>query len=85
MYFTLRRIMTRIQWSIVIAIAKEGKVYEPYGKAFMKKYGFTNSSTIRRVIEKLSRTGVIFNSSDDEGDYFEIDDVFFQKWVTNTH
>lgn len=84
MHYTLRRIMTKHQWKVVKSIAKEGKVHEPYGKAFMKKYGFTNSSTIRRTIEKFRSSGVLFYGVDEQGDFFEIDDVFFQKWIIYT-
>lgn len=83
MYFTYRRIMTSVQWKVIIAFAKEGKVYEPYGKAFLQKYNFYNSSSVRRAVEKLNASGVLFHGTDKEGGFYEIDDIFFRQWIAS--
>ena len=57
--YMLRKIISRGQWKVIKAFAKEGKIYEPYGKEFMKKYGFSNSSTIRRAVQSCTEKGLI--------------------------
>jgi len=83
-YYTLRRLVSKGQWKVITAFAQEGKVYEPYGKKFMQKYGFTNSSTIRRVVQFCLDRGLLYRSQDGEESFFEIDDVFLRRWVERT-
>ena len=83
-YYTLRRVVSKGQWKVITAFAQEGKVYEPYGKTFMQKYGFSNSSTIRRVVQFCLDRGLLYQSYDGEESFFEIDDVFLRRWVEMT-
>ena len=80
-YYTLKRVVSKGQWKVIAAFAREGKVYEPYGKAFMQKYGFSNSSTIRRVVQFCLERGLLYQSQDGEESFFELDDVFLRRWV----
>ena len=80
-YNTLKRLLSKGQWKVLKAIAREGKVYAPYGKDFMNKYGFTNSSTIRRVVQFCLNNGLLYQSQDGEESYFELDDIFMRRWV----
>lgn len=80
-YYTLKRVVSKGQWKVIAAFAREGKVYEPYGKTFMQKYGFSNSSTIRRVVQFCVERGLLYQSQDGEESFFEIDDVFLRRWV----
>lgn len=83
-YYTLRRVVSKGQWKVITAFAQEGKVYEPYGKAFMQKYGFSNSSTIRRVVKFCLDRGLLYQSHDGKASFFEIDDVFLRRWIEIT-
>ncbi len=80
-YYTLRRVVSKGQWRVLQAFAIEGKVYEPYGKTFMKKHGFTNSSTIRRVVKFSLERGLLYQGNDGDQSYFEIDDIFLRRWI----
>ena len=84
-YYTLKRVVSKGQWKVIAAFAREGKVYEPYGKTFMQKYGFSNSSTIRRVVQFCLERGLLYQSLDGEESYFELDDVFLRRWVELIH
>jgi AAA+ ATPase superfamily predicted ATPase len=83
-YYTLKRVVSKGQWKVLSAFAREGKVYAPYGKAFMQKYGFTNSSIIRRVVQFCLDKGLLYQSHDGEESFFELDDVFLRRWVEMT-
>lgn len=80
-YYTLRRVVSKGQWKVIEAFALEGKVYEPYGKTFMKKHRFTNSSTIRKVVKYCLQRGLLYQGNDGDKSYFEIDDVFLRRWI----
>jgi hypothetical protein len=66
---------------VIEAFAKEGEIEAPYGKYFMKKYGFTNSSIIRRAVQTCLRNNIFYNVFDHERSYYEIDDVFLRRWI----
>lgn len=80
-YYTMRRILSKGQWKVIEAFAEEGKVYEPYGKKFMNKFRFTNSSTIRRVVTFCLDKGLLYQSNDGSESYFELDDIFLRRWI----
>ena len=80
-YYTMRRILSKGQWAVIKAFAEEGKVYEPYGKKFMKKFRFTNASTIRRVVNFCLDKGLLYQSNDGSESYFELDDIFLRRWL----
>lgn len=82
--YMLRRIISKGQWQVIEAFAKEGKIYEPYGKEFMQKYGFSNSSTIRRAVKSCTEKGLIYKGVEEGKEYFEIDDVLLSRWIQVT-
>ncbi len=82
--YMLRRIISKGQWNVIEAFAKEGKIYEPYGREFMEKYGFTNSSTIRRAVKSCIEKGLIYQGMSEGRDYFEIDDILLTRWIQVT-
>lgn len=80
-YYTLKRVVSKGQWKVIEAFANEGKVYEPYGKVFMNKYGFTNSSTIRRVVKFCLDKGLLYQGQDETASFYELDDIFLRRWI----
>ncbi len=83
-YYTIRRLVTSGQWEVIEAFAKEGEIEAPYGKYFMKKHGFTNSSIIRRAVQTCLQNNIFYNVYDHERSYYEIDDVFLRRWIMMT-
>ena len=83
-YYTIRRLVTSGQWEVIEAFAKEGEIEAPYGKYFMKKHGFTNSSIIRRAVQTCLKNNIFYNVYDQERSYYEIDDVFLRRWIMMT-
>lgn len=80
-YYTIRRLVTPGQWKVIEAFAKEGEIESPYGKYFMKKYGFTNSSIIRRAVQTCLENNIFYNVHNNERSYYEIDDIFLRRWI----
>ncbi len=80
-YYTIRRLVTPGQWRVIEAFAKEGEIEAPYGKYFMKKYGFTNSSIIRRAVQTCLENNIFYNVYNNEKSYYEIDDIFLRRWI----
>jgi AAA+ ATPase superfamily predicted ATPase len=80
-FYAYRQILTRKQWRVLQAISQEGKVYQPYGKDFMMKFRFTNNSSLRRAIQSLLNSQLLYVGQESGSSWFEIMDVFFSRWL----
>ncbi len=81
-FFTYREMLTKSQWKLIKAIAKEGKVYSITATSFIQKYGFGSSSGILRSVHSLMKKELINKQYDDEGNqYYSIYDVLFLRWL----
>lgn len=76
-YYAYKEMLTRIQWNVLRAIAKEGSVNKILAKDFMRKHGLYNASTIKKTVESLIKDQLIYKSTDKNGVQYEIQDVFF--------
>lgn len=85
-FFGYRNILTRNQWQLLKAIAREGKVFKPTSKEFLAKYGLLNSASVLRSLNSLMKYELIFRDFDPDGtQFYSIYDVLFQRWCLNTH
>jgi len=80
-YYTYREMLTKIQWNVLRAIAKEGKVSKIYSKHFMSRHDFYNASSLRKALESLMKDQLIYKSTNQGIAQYEIQDVFFSKWL----
>ncbi len=74
--------LTRIQWRILKAIAKEEKVQNINSKDFMSKHGFYNASSINTTVKSLEKDQLIYKSIVGGKKQYEIQDVFLAKWLS---
>ena len=80
-YYTYREMLTKTQWNILKAIAKEGTVRKIMSKEFLRKYGFYNASSVKKAVESLIKDQLVYKSTDKNGSRYEVQDVFFQRWL----
>jgi AAA+ ATPase superfamily predicted ATPase len=80
-YYTYREMLTRTQWNILKAIAKEDTVSKIMAKDFLRKYGFYNASTVKKTVDSLIKDQLIYKSTNKESVQYEIQDIFFQRWL----
>jgi uncharacterized protein len=76
-YSEYRGLLTNQQWNLLIGLAHEDGIKQVTSSGFIKKYGLTNSATIKRGIHMLMDKKMIHKK---EGQYF-VTDVFFAKWL----
>jgi len=69
--------ITSQQFSVTKAFAKVGKVYAPTGAEFLQLAGFTNSSSMLRVINALLSKQIIIK----DGDAYRLYDVFLEHYL----
>ncbi len=76
-YSEYRDLLTKQQWNLLIALAKEDGIVKVTSSAFLKKHDLTNMATIKRGIDSLLTKNMIYKK---ENKYF-VYDVFFAKWL----
>ena len=78
-FINYRSILTKIQFNVLKAIAKEGKVSSPNSSAFMKRHNFTQTSSINKTLKSLMEKEMIYM----EDNAYKVYDVFLSKWLEN--
>lgn len=76
-YYNYKNILSSNQFKLLIAIAKEGKVYQPNAAVFIKTYNLGTSSSVNRSIQSLLEKEMIYKIDN----YYCIYDIFFKKWL----
>lgn len=80
-FFQYRNMLTPNQWSMLRAIAREGKMYQPNAKRINHKYRLGPSSVIQRSMEALLSKEMIFSKETNEGRYYCVYDCFLSRWL----
>ena len=80
-FFQYRALLTRAQWLLLMAIAKEEKLYQPGAADFLQRHRLGNASTVKRGMEALQEKEMIYESSDEQGRYYQLYDCFLSRWL----
>lgn len=80
-YFTYRELLTGPQWSLLRAIAKEGRVTAPTAMNFIQRYELGTPATVKRSLESLLDKEMIFRENTSEGSYLQVYDLFLSRWL----
>ncbi len=81
-YFALRGSMTKAQWQVLSAIAKEGIVSAPTAKDFIRKYDLGSGPGVLRALEYLLKRELVYKYIDNNGNaYYEIYDLILMRWL----
>lgn len=81
-----RTLLSHQQWKLAVAIAKTGRVYGPTSKDFIGKNSLGSSATVFKSLDILIEKEMIFKELDSVGNtYYEVYDVFFERWIQGTY
>jgi hypothetical protein len=76
-YSEYRSLLTKPQWDLLIALAKEEGIGNVTTSSFLKTHDLSNPSTVRRGIESLLDKKMIYRK---DMKYY-VYDVFFARWL----
>jgi hypothetical protein len=76
-YYSYKKMLTGQQWDLLIAIAKEDNVKEPFSSGFMSSHKLGSASTVKRSLEALLKKEIITYYKDE----YRIYDVFLSLWL----
>ena len=80
-FFQYRNLLTKAQWNLVKAIAREDIVSQPTGNKFISKYNLGNPTSVRRSLAALVNKEMVFRESDKKGSYYRVYDCFLSRWL----
>lgn len=77
-YANFQKILTRTQWNVLKAIAKEEPLFNPFAKEFIAKHDLGATSSVRTAIKALEKQEMVIQ---DQGAYL-VHDVQLARWLT---
>ncbi len=80
-YYQYRNLLTRTQWDLLKAIAREEKVSQLHSRDFLRKHGLGTTSTISRTVESLLEKELIYREINAEESYYMLNDKFLMRWL----
>ncbi len=80
-YYQYRKLITNLQWRLMVAIAKEKTINQPTEKAFLIKYKFGNSSSVLRSLNSLIDKEMVYKTDGADGASYRVYDTFLSRWM----
>ena len=71
------RLLSKVQWKLIIAIAKENEVEKPQSATFLAKYNLGAASSIKVALEALITKELVIA----ENGKFYVHDLLFFRWL----
>jgi len=79
-----RDILTKQQWKLLKAIAREGEAYSPTSKDFVQKHQLGSPATVLRSLDSLQKKSLVYSRHNKKGViFYSVYDVLFQRWIQN--
>lgn len=80
-FYQYRTLLTRAQWELLTAVAKEEKLMKPHASEFIRKHHLGNSSLVKRSLEALLTKEMIYYNSGIKEPYYAVYDKFLMRWL----
>ena len=78
-YANFQKMLTRVQWTVFRAIAKEEPLQNPLSKDFLTKHNLGAASTVSTALKALERLELVVK---DEGNYL-VHEVQLARWMAS--
>jgi len=80
-FLQYRHLLTSNQWQLLMAVAKEGKVYKPQSGEFLNKHSLGTPAGSKRALDALLDKEMIYEEGDSSGKYYSVYDLFLSRWL----
>ena len=80
-YYQYRNLLTKPQWHLLAAIAKEEKVTKPFGKDFSHRYDLGTPAMVKRSLEALLEKEMVYLDTAADPGYYAVYDKFLMRWL----
>lgn len=83
-YLNIRNLLTKVQWDLLTAIAKEEKLFSPTAGDFLRKNNLKSSAGVLRALDALVEKEIVYFDYDELGDkYYRVVDTLMIRWFQN--
>jgi uncharacterized protein len=80
-FYQYRQLLSDAQWQLLIAMAKEEKVFKPTAHKFLTAHKLGSSSTVQRSIQALETKEMIQWVESESESYWQVYDCFLSRWL----
>ena len=80
-FFQYRELLTRQQWLLLVAIAKEGAVSKLASTKFLQQYGIGSITNARRAAQSLQEKELLLTTETIDKTEYQVYDVFLSHWL----
>lgn len=77
----IRRLITRAQWKMLSAVAREDSVSQITSSAFLSKYGITSGPTALRNIKALIDKELVLATTEEDMTSYSVYNVFLSRYL----
>ena len=81
MFLRFRQLLSKKQWDLLKAIAKEERVEQATSGAFISEYALGGSATVLRSLTKLQQDEFVVIQYENDKQYYRLNDVFLMRWM----
>ncbi|HPB02412.1 MAG TPA: ATP-binding protein [Bacteroidales bacterium] len=79
--FQYRSLLTKAQWQLLTALAKEERLQKAHSASFLKKYLLGTSAHVTRGMAALIEKDLVYHNTSVEQPYYTIYDKFLMRWL----
>jgi AAA+ ATPase superfamily predicted ATPase len=76
-YANYTKLLTDLQWNVLVAISKEEVVRFPTSHAFLSKHQLGSASSIKSALNQLIKKEIII----EENSEFKVHDILLSRWI----
>lgn len=80
-FLQYRELLTRQQWLLLVAVAKEGKVSKLASAKFLQQYGIGSITNARRAAQSLVEKELLLTTETKDKTEYQVYDVFLSHWL----
>ncbi|HBG70941.1 MAG: hypothetical protein A2W93_03435 [Bacteroidetes bacterium GWF2_43_63] len=80
-HFQYRSLLTKAQWQLLTALAKEERLQKAHSASFLKKYLLGTSAHVTRGMAALIEKDLVYHNTSIEQPYYTIYDKFLMRWL----
>ncbi|MDR1739720.1 MAG: ATP-binding protein [Bacteroidales bacterium] len=80
-FMQYRDLLSPVQWKMLIAVAKEGLIFEPQAKEFLLKHNIGAASSAKKALTALLNKEMVCSIETPEKTAYRVYNVFLMRWL----
>jgi len=77
LFSAYQKLLTKVQWKLLVAISKAEEVSNPYSQEFLTKYGLGAASSINAALDNLIRKELVIHHNQK----YTLHDTLLMRWL----